>query len=285
MTANPWLERRTLCYAHQGGAWEAPSSTLHAIERAIALGAPAIELDVHMTADGELVVCHDETVDRTTQSSGEICNLTLAQLRELDNAYWWIEGADVTPGRPEADYPYRGQAPVNRAFGVATLREVLELAPSTFLNFDIKRTAPEVEPYEPQLAAMLAEFGRVDDVIVASFNDDAIDRFKAVAPQVTTAAGTRRTAEFYFAVQEGGLPEGIDYVALQVPESFEEVTLVDEAFVAAAHGAGIAVHVWTINDEASMERLLDLDVDGIITDVPAVCLDLLSRRGLGWRAN
>lgn len=285
MSANPWLERRTLCYAHQGGAWEAPSSTLHAIERAVALGAPAIELDVHMTADGELVVCHDETVDRTTAASGEICKLTLAELRELDNAYWWIAGADVSPGRPAEEYPFRGQAPANRAFGVATLREVLELAPSSFLNFDIKRTAPEVEPYEAKLAAMLAEYGRVDDVIVASFNDEAVDRFKAVAPQVHTSGGTRRTAEFYFAVQEGGLPEVIDYVALQVPESYEDTRIVDEAFVEAAHGAGVAVHVWTINDEASMERLLDLGVDGIITDVPAVCLDLLSRRGLGWRAN
>lgn len=284
MSANPWLERRTLCYAHQGGAWEAPSSTLHAIERAIAIGAPAVELDVHMTADGELVVCHDETVDRTTEATGEICSLTLAELRELDNAYWWIEGADVTPGRPADDYPFRGRAPANRAFGVATLREVLELAPSTFLNFDIKRTAPEVEPYEEKLAAMLAEYGRVDDVIVASFNDDAVDRFKAAAPDVTTSAGTRRTAEFYFAVQAGGLPANIDYVALQVPEAYEDTTIVDEAFVEAAHGAGVAVHVWTINDEASMARLLDLGVDGIITDVPAVCLDLLSRQGLGWRA-
>ena len=285
MSSNPWLKRRTLCYAHQGGAWEAPSSTLHAIARAIELGAPAIELDVHMTADGELVVCHDETVDRTTAASGEICTLTLAELRELDNAYWWIAGADVTPGRSADAYPYRGEAPANRSFGIATLREVLELAPSTFLNFDIKRTAPEVDPYEPQLAAMLAEFGRRDDVIVASFNDDAVDRFKAVAPEVHTSAGTRRTAEFYFAVQEGKLPEHIDYVALQVPEAYEDITLVDEAFVAAAHGAGVAVHVWTINDEPSMQRLLDLGVDGIITDVPAVCLDLLSRRGLGWRAN
>ncbi len=86
-------------------------------------------------------------------------------------------------------------------------------------------------------------------------------------------------------MQEGTLPATIDYVALQVPEAYEEITLVDEAFVAAAHGAGVAVHVWTINDEPSMQRLLDLGVDGIITDVPAVCLDLLSRRGLGWRAN
>ncbi|MEI6453900.1 MAG: glycerophosphodiester phosphodiesterase family protein, partial [Actinomycetes bacterium] len=117
MNANPWLERRSLCYAHQGGAWEAPSSTLYAITRAIELGVPAIELDVDMTADGELVVCHDETVNRTTNGQGEICDLNFGQLQELDNAYAWIPGADVTPDQAAEDYPLRGRAPSDHAFG------------------------------------------------------------------------------------------------------------------------------------------------------------------------
>ncbi|MEI7746807.1 MAG: glycerophosphodiester phosphodiesterase [Actinomycetota bacterium] len=284
MNGNPWLERRSLCYAHQGGAWEAPSSTLYAIARAIELGVPAIELDVHMTADGELVVCHDETVNRTTNGQGEICDLNFGQLQELDNAYAWIPGADVTPDQAAEDYPLRGRAPSDHAFGIASLREVLELAPKTFLNFDIKRTLPEVEPYEAQLAAMLAEFGRVDDVIVASFSDLAIERFRSFAPEVHTGAGTQSTAEFYFAVQAGEQPRDLPYKALQVPESFEDITLVDERFVEAAHEAGVAVHVWTINDLAAMERLVDLGVDGIISDLPELCLGLLKRRGLAWRA-
>ena len=108
---NPWLDRRIVAFAHQGGAWESPSSTLFALRRAVAAGATAIELDVHATADGELVVCHDATVDRTTDGRGRIAELTLAELRALDNAYWFIPGADVTPGRPAADYPYRGGPP------------------------------------------------------------------------------------------------------------------------------------------------------------------------------
>src|SRR5271156_2630564 len=124
-----WHEGQVLAFAHQGGAWEWPSSTLYAMEHAVAAGATAIELDVHATADGELVVCHDATVDRTTAGHGTIASFTLAQLRAMDFSYWWIPGADVTPGRPDADYPCRGRAPSDPSFGIATLREVLERFP------------------------------------------------------------------------------------------------------------------------------------------------------------
>src|SRR3954451_1986186 len=114
---NPWLERRVLNYAHQGGAVEAPSSTLFAFERAVALGAEALEMDVHATADGELVVCHDATVDATTEAAGAIAAMTLEEVRALDNAYRFSA---------DGGFPYRGRAPQDRRFGVATLREVLE---------------------------------------------------------------------------------------------------------------------------------------------------------------
>src|SRR5580698_3077089 len=198
-----WLERRLIAYAHQGGAWESPSSTLFAIARAVAAGATAIELDVHATADGELVVCHDATVDRTTAARGDIVSFTLAELRQLDFSFWFIPGADVTPDRPAEDYPYRGRAPDDPAFGIATLREVLEQFPGVVLNLDIKQTAPVVAPYEATLARLLAEFDRTDDVIVASFLDPATDAFRAVAPHVPTSAGTMATAEFWRTVQAG----------------------------------------------------------------------------------
>jgi len=122
---NPWLDRRVLAYAHQGGAWEAPSSTLHAIRAALAAGATGIELDVHATADGELVVCHDATVDRTTNGCGPIASLTLEEVRVLDNGYWFVPGADAAPGLTPEAYPFRGRAPEDRDFRIATLREVL----------------------------------------------------------------------------------------------------------------------------------------------------------------
>src|SRR5580704_12601172 len=280
--ASLWLERRVIAYAHQGGAWESPSSTLHAIDHALEVGATGIELDVHATADGELVVCHDATVDRTTAAQGTIASFTLAQLRALDFSYWWIPGADVTPGRPDSEYPFRGRAPADRAFGIATLREVLERYPGVVLNLDIKQTAPVVAPYEEALARLLAEFGRTDDVIVASFLDPATDAFRTFAPTVPTSAGTMATAEAWRAVQAGGDLPATPAVAFQVPERQGDLVVVDEAFVAAAHRAGKAVHVWTVNDTETIERLLELDVDGIISDVPTTLCGVLAGRGVAW---
>ncbi len=271
-----------IAYAHQGGAWESPSSTMHAIRHALEAGATGIELDVHATADGELVVCHDATVDRTTAGTGNIASFTLAELRAMDFSYWWIPGADVTPGRLEADYPFRGRAPENPDFGIATLREVLEAFPGVVLNLDIKQTAPAVPPYEAALAALLAEYGRRDDIIVASFLDPATDAFRSFAPGVPTSAGTIATAEAWRAVQAGDpLPE-IPAVAYQVPERQGDLVVVDERFVAAAHGAGTAVHVWTVNDTDAMERLLALGVDGIISDRPTALCSVLREAGVAW---
>jgi glycerophosphoryl diester phosphodiesterase len=280
--ANPWLGRRVISYAHQGGAWEAPSSTLFAIGRALDLGATGIELDVHATADGELVVCHDATVDRTTAATGNIASFTLAELRELDFSYWFIPGADVTPGRPEAEYPYRGRAPEDPRFGIASLRQVLEEFPGVVLNLDIKQTAPVVAPYEETLATLLAEFGRTDDVIVASFLDPATDSFRAFAPEVPTSAGTAATAEFWRAVQHGTAIPDTPAVAFQVPERMGDLVVVDEAFVEAAHRCGKAVHVWTVNDTAAMERLAGIGVDGIISDLPSTLVKVLGDRHVAW---
>lgn len=282
MPANPWLERRVVAYAHQGGAWEAPSSTLFAIRRALEAGASGIELDVHATADGELVVCHDATVDRTTDGHGAIAAHTLAELKALDNAYWFVPGADVTPGRPPDAYPYRGRAADDPDFRIATLREVLEQFPGVVLNLDIKQTAPIVEPYERTLADLLAEFERRDDVIVASFVDTATDNFRRYAPDVPTSAGTMAMAEFWRAVHTGAEPPSLPVSAFQVPERRGDLLLVNERFVEAAHRAGKAVHVWTVNDVEQMERLLGLGVDGIISDVPTTLVGVLDQRGVAW---
>ncbi len=271
-----------IAYAHQGGAWEGPSSTLFAIRGALAAGASGIELDVHATADGVLVVCHDTTVDRTTDGTGAIADLTLDDLRALDNAYEWVLGADVTPGLEASEYPFRGRAPGDRQFGIATLEEVLEEFPGTVLNLDIKQTAPVVAPYEETLARLLRRFGRTDDIIVASFLDAATDAFSAVAPEIPTSAGTAAVAAFYQAVVAGDEPPPMRHVALQVPRKFGELVVIDERFVEAAHRADLAVHVWTIEEEAEMEQLCDLGVDGIITDRPTALVDVLRGRGTLW---
>ena len=273
---NPWLGRRVLNYAHQGGAREAPSSTLYAMREAIAAGATAIELDVHCTADRVLVVCHDATVDRTTDGTGAIADLTLDEVKRLDNAYWFVPGEVVAPGRGDDEYVHRGKAADDIAFRIPTLAEVLEEFPTTFLNFDIKQTAPTVEPYERLLAEELRRFGRTDDVIVGSFLDGATDAFAKHAPDVTTSAGTLAVAGFVRALQDGLDPPSLPHAALQVPPAYEDITIVDERFVATAHDKGMAVHVWTIDDETEMRRLLALGVDGIMTDRPSVLAGVLA---------
>jgi glycerophosphoryl diester phosphodiesterase len=271
-----------LAFAHQGGAWEGPSSTMFAMRQAVAAGVPAIELDVHGTKDGHVVVCHDPTVDRTTNGTGVIAELTLAEVKALDSAYWFIPGADVTLDRPASEYPYRGRAPKDDEFTIATLDEVLEAFPGVILNLDIKQSAPVVAPYEQAVADLLAEYGRTDDVIVASFDDAVTARFRGLAPGVPTSAGTATTAEFFRAVIQGQDPPAMLAVAFQVPERHGDIVLVDQRFVDAAHALGAAVHVWTVNDTESMERLVDLGVDGIISDVPAELVGVLERRNVAW---
>ncbi|HTT59697.1 MAG TPA: glycerophosphodiester phosphodiesterase [Acidimicrobiales bacterium] len=275
-----WLARRVIAYAHQGGSFEGPSSTLAAIERALDAGASGIELDVHATQDRRLVVCHDDTVDRTTNRRGAIAEMTLEELRQVDNAYWWIEGDVVTPGRPDQDYQFRGRAPADRRFGVATLEEVARTFPDVLLNLDIKGTAPEVQPYEEQLADEITRLDLTGRVIVASFHDSAIQSFRRWAPSVPTSAATDETADFYFSLDGERLAPSV--VALQVPARYGTLDVVTESFVAGAHAAGIAVHVWTINDVDEMRRLVDLGVDGLISDRPSVLTSVLRERGCLW---
>jgi glycerophosphoryl diester phosphodiesterase len=177
---------------------------------------------------------------------------------------------------------YRGRAPADPLLGIATLRDVLEAWPGVLLNLDIKQTAPAVEPYEAALAEILRAFGRAGDVIVASFNDAATDAFSAVAPEIPTSAGTLATAAFWQATRQGVEPPATRHVALQVPAAYETVTIVDERFVDAAHNHGLAVHVWTIDEPDEMRRLVDLGVDGIMSDRPTLLEGVLQERRVAW---
>jgi glycerophosphoryl diester phosphodiesterase len=277
-----WTSRRVIAYAHQGGAFEGPSSTLFAIGRALAHGATGVELDVHATQDRHIVVSHDETVDRTTNHRGEIASLRLEELRDMDNAYWWIAGEAVSPGHEDHEYVHRGKAPADRGFAVATLEEVAITFPGVLLNLDIKRTGPEVEPYEQLLYDELRRLELTESVIVASFRDDAIGAFRRVAPDVATSAATEETAAFFFSIHAESEAVVPPVVAFQVPATYGDVTVVDEVFVREAHRRDLAVHVWTINDLDEMIRLVELGVDGIVSDTPTQLVTLLRERGCAW---
>lgn len=293
-----WRDRGRLTVAHQGGAKEAPSNTLFAFRRAAALGADVLECDVHATATGELVVIHDDTLDRTTDGTGAVADLSLAEIRSLDAAYSFVPGEGAQPGRDPSAYPYRGFATGEREipdgfaerhgldsvspaeFRVPTLREVLAAFPGTPFTIEIKNTAPAVPPYERELAALLGEFGRGADTVVASFHPEALQRFRDHAPDVPLAPASGTIQRFVASSigPLGGLPLP-NYAALQVPPSRNGLRIVTRGFVADAHANGLAVHVWTIDDPREMRRLLDLGVDGVMTDRPSVLERVVSDAG------
>lgn len=287
---NPWPYRRVLNIAHRGGLREAPESTLYAYHRALANGAHMLEMDTYATADGEVVVMHDATVNRTTNGSGRVDELTLAEIRELDAAYWFVPGVGATRNADESQYVYRGVATGDREapegftaadFRVPTLKEVLDAFPGVLMTIEIKSGVPHTAPYHERIAELLADAGRTTDTIVVSFEDQHTEAFKLVAPEVSTATPTATTAVFW-ASARGPLPGAPNprYHAMQVPIDFLGIEVIDPdgEFVRKAHTNGFAVHVWTINDRATMERLLDLGVDGIMTDRPSLLAQALRER-------
>ncbi|HEV2811761.1 MAG TPA: glycerophosphodiester phosphodiesterase [Solirubrobacteraceae bacterium] len=293
---NPWLERRVLNIAHQGGEIEAPSNTLYALKTAREKGSEVLEIDVHATADRQLVVLHDATVDRTTNGSGRVDQMTLAQIKALDAAHWFVPDCGTCHGRADAEYTLRGYAtgerklrgPTKRAFEpndfrIPTLREVLRAFPDELINIEIKASAPQTTPYEAELAALLDEFGRTSDTIVVSFTDNATEVFKAFAPLVSTAVGTAQAAAFWASAQ-GPLPGAPNprHHALQVPIELNGITVVTPEFVQRAQAHGLAVHVWTINDRPTMEWLVDIGVDGVMTDRPTLLEQVLAERGVRY---
>lgn len=247
---------RPLVIAHQGGDGERPSNTLLAIAHAVDSGADMLEMDVHASADGVLVLSHDETVDRLTDGTGLIKEKTLAELQALDAAYDW------SPLDGGSEFPYRGQG-----VQMATLAEVLAAFPGVALNIEIKQEEP---PIAQALCRTLEEAGATQRVLVASFRQAALDEFRRVCPQVETSLGADEVRDFFYrhlalfghSFSPGG-------VAVQVPIAREGWTLLTTRFVRTAQRRGMDVHAWTINDEAEMRMLIDMGVDGLITDYPS----------------
>ena len=283
---NPWMDRGPLNIAHQGGAKEAPSNTLFAFKQSLKNGADVLELDAHATADGEIVVLHDATLDRTTNGQGRVDAHTLDEIKALDAAYWWSPGTVDCHNPDICDWVHRGVATGDleppegysaNDFTVPTLREVLETFPDELINIEIKNTAPDTTPYESTLAALLREYERVDDVIVVSFLDHAVEAFKLHAPEIHTATATGETAGFWASSQSEapGAPN-LRYVALQVPITFEGITVVTEDFVTKANNNSLAVHVWTIDNADDMCWLLSIGVQGIMTDRPSLLESILN---------
>lgn len=257
---------------------EAPSSTLFAMDQAVSAGADALELDLHPTSDGRIVIMHDDTIDAYTNASGLVRQMTLAELRTLDMAYNFVPEKDNIEGvsKDEADAIYRGRGPEDPLFSVVTLDDVLQRYPDRYLNLDIKENLGDEIGYEAMVADLIVKAGAVDRTIVASFLHEVLERFRVEFPSFSTSASPIEALEFYDAYMNNHRPEKTPFEALQIPAVYSGVEYLDGRFVSFAHDLGIAVHVWTINDVDLMKRMIEIGVDGIMTDRPSVLADVLA---------
>lgn len=299
LTPNPWLVNGAdpLNFAHRGGVTDFPENTLYAYSQAAIAGADVLEMDVFQTKDNHLVILHDGSgVGRTTNGEGQIVNLTLAEVQQLDAAYWFIPGEGTQRDRPEEDYLFRGIATGDKApppgysaedFRIPTLDEALARFPDKLINVELKEDDGQGN-YEQQMADLLLSYGRLEDLIVASFDDAVNSRFKAVAPCIPTSMplGQGLTA-FTLFLATGKFPAMPEHIAAQIPPDASQIgdqipgddpiPIVTAELVAAAHAVNMPIQVWTINTCEEMLRMIALGVDGIMTDKPLLLESVLTQ--------
>jgi glycerophosphoryl diester phosphodiesterase len=245
-----------IAFAHRGGA-EGPAgeNTLSAFKIAVAAGYQYLETDVHATADGVLLAFHDRRLGRITDTRGRINTLT---------------AAEVATARI-------GDEPI------PTMADLLTAFPDARFNIDVKQPNA-IAP----LSALLREADAVERVCISSFSDTRLNAMRAnFGPELCTSAGPREVFRIWRAsrkLKPGEVPDAdtlprLAAACVQVPPSLGRLSIVDERLLAAAHAAGLPVHVWTVNDAAEMERLLDLGADGIMTDRLDTLKTVLTKRG------
>ena len=251
----PFFGDRPQVFAHRGGCDLGPENTIPAFDIGVSTGADGLELDVHLSADGIVVVHHDKTLDRTTNASGPVAARTADELARVDAGYWFARGGE---------YPFRGCG-----IGVPTLREVLT-------RYRGMSTIIEVKVYTADMGEAVAdEIRRADArdyVCVAGYGLASARAVRAALPDVPSSASQ---PEVRLAVYRSILRCPIRraaYQTYQVPERAEATRIVSPRFLRHAHAAGLKVQVWTVDEEADMRRLLEWGVDGLISNRPEVAV-------------
>ncbi|CAG0937575.1 glycerophosphoryl diester phosphodiesterase [Thermoflexales bacterium] len=265
--AAPWFAPRPgdhtpLVLAHQGGEGQWPSNTLLAFRNAAQAGADVLDTDMHLTQDGVLILMHDQTVDRTTDGSGAIRDLTLAEIKQFDAAY------DFSPDGGKS-FPYRGQG-----VRVPTLEELFQTFPDKRFGIEIKQTEP-IETAQ-RFCAAIRQYQVQDQVLVSSFRQENMDAFRQACPEAATSA-TEDEVKVFYLLNQLGLTRALTphYSSFQVPEKSGGIQVLTPQFINAARERNLPIMPWTINEAADLQRLIALGVKGINTDYPDRLLELL----------
>ena len=251
---------------HRGCAGEVPENTLESFERGLADGAQVLETDVHLTRDGVPVLLHDDDVGRVTNRTARVSALSLAELRELDAGYHFSPDGGAT-------HPFRGAG-----LRIPSFEEALSAFPAARFNCELKEDLPGMVE---RTLECVAKANHAERTLLTAGNDDLMRRLReevaASGSGVALGASAGEVLAFVrAAIDDTPPPPGV--MALQVPAAFGTGPLVTERFVAYAHAHGIAVHVWTVNEPEEMTRLLDLGVDGLISDFPERVTRLVAAR-------
>lgn len=235
-------------FAHRGFSGKYPENTMLAFQKAVEVGIDGIELDVHLSKDGELVVIHDETVDRTTNGTGTVAEMTLAELKALD-----------------ASASFTGVYGVNR---IPTLREYFELVKDTGIvtNIELKTGINPYPGIEEKTLEMIDEFGLRDKVIISSFNHYSVLRFKELAPEIPCGF-----------LEESWIIGMADYAKKYDVECLHPIyAAVTDEYAKAAHEAGLSINTWTVNTKEDMELMIARGVNAVIGNYPDLCKEVLA---------
>ncbi|WP_461369797.1 glycerophosphodiester phosphodiesterase [Candidatus Darwinibacter acetoxidans] len=247
-------DHAVLCLGHRGAPEAAPENTISSFLAAEALGAHGIELDVMLSRDGEIAVIHNYELDATTSGKGPVKDYTMAELKQLDAGSWFHEA-------------FAGER-------IPTLQEVIEIIdPQTLINIELKTESPATDGLEQAVVKVIQEHDLYDRVVVSSFNPIALLRVKWADKKIPV--GLLYAPDLPRFLSEGW------FIPLLRPEALHpEIRMVDEKYMEWARKKGYRVNVWTVNEAADLKRMLDLGVDGIITDRPDLLRQIMLERGM-----
>ncbi len=278
---------RPIVLAHAGGENAHPHSTPYAYAESVAAGVDVLDVDVRLTGDGVLAVHHDEDVDRTTDGTGDVADMTYEELHALDAAHWFTESCSACTDQPDEAYTLRGvrggdvEPPEGYEpddFAVQRFEDLVDRYPDHVLNIEIKGSYPEDVDAAEELARILADRDREDAAVVTAFDDELAEAFHEVAPEVAITPGLDAMTQYVLAGT--ALPEGRTIV--QIPPEYEGIEVLTPDLVRRAHADGLVLWIWPNErdweDAEGYGRLLDLGVDGINAADPPTAVQVVRAR-------